>query len=874
MRAKHPRTAAKLRAPNKKSKVQRRPKTAASARLHPPEITGVALKKERLSRNQVGSPAAAPGPVADNGSRPAKTGFQHPKTELEAAIQRYIDLFDFSPIAYVTFDRMGRIEEISVTAARLLNRSRPQLVGGPFSVCVAPADTQIFLNHLSRCRSSSERVETELRLKTGDGRIFPVQLSSRPMDSFMKDGALLYQTGIIDLTERKKGEAELRQSQERYRTLFELVPIAVYACDADGVIQECNERAAELWGRRPNDNGAKQKFCGSHKIYYPDGQLMPHDKCPMARALRGEHLDPKDLEIVVEREDGERRSIIVAPRPLIDERGDIIGAINCLYDITERKRWEHSLAEAARQQHALYEFMQRRREAESVRDVCAAAVDAVMSAVVCDRASILLFDAGRRLRFVAWRGLSAHFRKMIEEYLPWQRTAKNPKPTCVADVDFADIPQPLKKAAHGEGIQAGAFVPLISDGKLVGRLTIYYNAPHVFTGNEIRLSMTIASRLALAIEAKKAEAALRESEELHRAIVSQTAVGIVHNDLKARIRYANATICQMLGYAESELIGKSIFDLTHPEDLVESKRLFRRIVRQSEPYQLEKRYLRKNGSGLWVNVSASPIRKADGKIEATVSVILDVTERKRAQQAVEEAKADLELRVTERTAALLAANKELLNEIVLRKQLEREILEISDREQRRLGQDLHDSLCQHLTAIAFMAGEIGSRMRARKQVRPDELKTISKLINEGVTEARTIARGLHPVEMDPAGFTAAIRSLLHRQSALPYRLDMPEEVPIDNPEVATHLYRIAREAVINANKHARAREIIVRMRSSRDQIELSVADDGIGISQKAGDGKGMGFHIMNYRARSIGARLEIEPAKPRGTRVSCYVPRK
>jgi len=143
-----------------------------------------------------------------------------------------------------------------------------------------------------------------------------------------------------------------------------------------------------------------------------------------------------------------------------------------------------------------------------------------------------------------------------------------------------------------------------------------------------------------------------------------------------------------------------------------------------------------------------------------------------------------------------------------------------------------------------------------------------------VTEARTIARGLHPVEMDSAGFSTAIRSLLHRQSTLPYRLDMPEEVPIDNPEVATHLYRIAREAVINANKHARARELLVRLRKSRNQIELSVTDDGVGINKMAAKGKGMGFHIMNYRARSIGARLEVEPAKPRGTRVTCYVPRK
>ena len=142
------------------------------------------------------------------------------------------------------------------------------------------------------------------------------------------------------------------------------------------------------------------------------------------------------------------------------------------------------------------------------------------------------------------------------------------------------------------------------------------------------------------------------------------------------------------------------------------------------------------------------------------------------------------------------------------------------------------------------------------------------------TEARDIARGLHPVEVDSAGLTVALRSLLHRQSKLPYRMEIDEELLIPDPAVALHLYRIAREAVINANKHARASELIVRMRSSRKHIELCVADDGVGLRKSGGDGSGMGFHIMNYRARSIGARLEISSRKQRGTCVACYLPHK
>src|SRR5439155_27345124 len=141
-----------------------------------------------------------------------------------------------------------------------------------------------------------------------------------------------------DLAERKRAEEAIRQSELRYRTLFDLVPVAVYACDADGLIQEFNQRAVELWGREPKKNDPREKFCGSFKIFSSDGRSMPHAKCPMARALKGETLKSGDLEILVERPDGSRRKVIVNPRVLRNERGKIAGAINCFYDVTERRR--------------------------------------------------------------------------------------------------------------------------------------------------------------------------------------------------------------------------------------------------------------------------------------------------------------------------------------------------------------------------------------------------------------------------------------------------------------------------------------------------------------------------------------------------------
>lgn len=143
--------------------------------------------------------------------------------------------------------------------------------------------------------------------------------------------------------DRRQAEQNLRASEELYRNLFDLVPVAVYTCDAEGLIQEFNHRAVELWGREPKKNDPNEKFCGSFKIFYPDGRFMPNGECPMARMMSGETLAPHELEILVERPDGLRRNVFAHPLALKNERGEIVGAINCLYDMTARKQAEEAL---------------------------------------------------------------------------------------------------------------------------------------------------------------------------------------------------------------------------------------------------------------------------------------------------------------------------------------------------------------------------------------------------------------------------------------------------------------------------------------------------------------------------------------------------
>lgn len=152
---------------------------------------------------------------------------------------------------------------------------------------------------------------------------------------------------LEDATERTQILETLRASEERFRTLFNLVPVAVYYCDAAGKIQNFNDRAVELWGRTPEVGDTDEQFCGSHKLFRQDGTFMPHDKCPMAEILSGKIQEVRDEEVVIERPDGSRVVVAVNIRRLEGSDGSIAGGINCFYDITERKHAEIALARLA-----------------------------------------------------------------------------------------------------------------------------------------------------------------------------------------------------------------------------------------------------------------------------------------------------------------------------------------------------------------------------------------------------------------------------------------------------------------------------------------------------------------------------------------------
>ena len=625
-------------------------------------------------------------------------------------------------------------------------------------------------------------------------------------------------------TERKHFEEKI-QRPELYRTLFDLVPVAVCVCDADGIIQEYNRRAVELWGREPGDNGQRSRFCGSYKIYYPDGRLMPHEECPMARTLRGEKLKAEDLEIIVERPDGERRHVIPAPRILTDIHRKITGAIDSLFDITEQKR-----AEAAAM-----------RLASLVRSSRDAVVAKDLNGIITDWNQGAQRIFGYKPKEIVGKSILT----LIPRERHFEESEILGRIRCGESIDHYET---IRRCKDGRLIDVSLTISPIRDqqGKIVGVSKIARNIT----------------------ERKTTERRLTEQARL----LDLTNDAIFISDMRKRIIFWNRGAKELYGYSAEEALGKVAQELLCTEFPESIGRIRKKLVRDHR-WSGELVHRCKDGSKVVVMSRWSLDRDERGKPMSILETNTDITARKKAEAALRRTKQLLEVRVRARTLELNRSNKKLEEEISRRKGLEGEILSVSDREQQRLGQELHDGLCQHLTAVAFMTRSIALRLRDHRVVDAADIEKVAELVNTAAIDTRNLSRALHRVDVDAAALVVALQDLVDREIwRTPCRLEMKPSFQINDDGAAAHLYRIAREAVINANKHAQARQIVVRLERVRKEMVLRVIDDGIGFPKELKIQQGLGYHIMKYRAQLMGGRLEIDSPQAGGTRVSCYFP--
>jgi signal transduction histidine kinase len=273
--------------------------------------------------------------------------------------------------------------------------------------------------------------------------------------------------------------------------------------------------------------------------------------------------------------------------------------------------------------------------------------------------------------------------------------------------------------------------------------------------------------------------------------------------------------------------------------------------------------------------SAAPLLDEKGEVTGSLGTFIDITERKAAEEALRDFNAKLADSVVERTTELRDTVRILENEISARRRLEGEILKLSEREQTRLGQDLHDNLGQQLAGIGMLAQVHLNRLQKEMHPSAEEAERIARFLTESISTTRNLAKSFYPVELERGGLILALLDLALRTELLSKVSCTVTADPDFRFEKATegHLYRIVQECINNALKHGKATNIQVVCATKDRFATLTVTDNGTGFAPtEAGQETGMGLHIFQYRAALIGAEITVRRGDPAGCVVTCRLP--
>jgi PAS domain S-box-containing protein len=649
---------------------------------------------------------------------------------------------------------------------------------------------------------------------------------------------------VVDITERKRAEDELRESKEQLLLALQSSKSAMFDWDVLHNRGNWNPQMAALYGFQP-----KREYITAEEwitLFHPGDVDRLRQQAEHFWAAGDEFY----FEFRTAPRNGTVKWISSHGRVARDSNGKALRMIGTHSDITDRKLGEFALSERARQQKALFHLADELHRAGSIDEVFNASLNAILDALQCNRASVLLCDDTGVMRFRSWRGLSKEYRAATDGHSAWRPGDKNPLPVCINDINTADLHDSLKAVVKKEGIGALAFIPLVSNGKLMGKFMAYFNKAHEFTPDEIDLSLTIGRQLSFAIDRRRnAEALdLARADARFRSLLDSAPDAMVVTDNAGKIILVNSQTEKVFGYKRDELLGREVetlmpirfrhHHLQHRRDFASAPR-FRAMGEGLELFGLHK-----DGREFPVEISLSPLETEHGVV--FTSAIRDITQRKAAQDEA--------------------------------RQLSARLLQMQDEERRRLARELHDSAGQTITALIMNIDQLKSEESdgARARLLSDSdtlLQNLSK-------ELRTMSHLLHPPLLDEVGLSSALQWFVDgfaQRSSIATTLELAPDFGRATPELEIAIFRIVQECLTNVHRHSGSSKAIVRLKRSQDALLLEIQDEGKGIAPEkksalSGSGPiGVGLRGMRERVVQLRGTLEIESGNT-GTTVRAMFP--
>jgi PAS domain S-box-containing protein len=784
------------------------------------------------------------------------------EAELQSVINR-------TPFMLVRCDRALHYRFVSQAYAQLVGLRQEEIVGKTIDEALGPKGLATLRPHIEQVLAG-EAVEFDAEIHFPNVGARRLHIAYRPETD--ADGNVDgWIASLLDITEQSRAV----QAREQLASIVESSGDAIVSKDLNGIVVSWNRAAEALFGYIADEVVGKPIT-----ILFP-AELLDEERKILASIRRGESLD--HYETVRQRKDGSRIDVSLSISPVRDARGVIIGASKIARDITARKRNEAVLARRADEQAALYQFTDKLYRANCLPDVYDAALDAILAALHCSRASLLRFDKDGVMRFVAWRGLSDAYRCATDGHSPWRAGDTNPEPLMI--IDAATLPDTLRTIVQQEGIGALAFIPVMAGGRLIGKFMAYYDAPREFTGEDVDLALTLARQLGFAVERMQAEHArnviegeLRElseklEAEVERRTLERDRIWNVSEDLLGVTNFdgyflsMNPAWSKLLGWTEDEIKTMHVSELRHPDDAEKSEAGRMQLAAGVPTVRMENRFRHKDGTWRWLQWTMT---EDDGLIYVAGR---HVTAEKDQADALARA---------ERQAAHLQ-KMEAIGQLT--------------------GGVAHD-FNNLLMIVSGHAQSLKNRLSEARDLRA--VQAIETAANRGENLTRQLLAFARTLPLDPTVISLpdtvqAIRDVLAgtMHVNIAFSIDVPPDtwpVRVDKSELDLALVNLAvnaRDAMPDGGTIAIYAENLrlsandAPNGTAGDYVALRIADTGCGIPPELLErvaepffttkgpekGTGLGLSQVYGLAQRSGGAMDIDSVVGRGTTVTVYLPR-
>lgn len=613
-----------------------------------------------------------------------------------------------------------------------------------------------------------------------------------------------------EIEERQRAEHALREAEGKYRSIVENTVEGIFQTTPAGRFISANPAMARLLGYTSPQELMASITSIEHQLYVNPEHFYA------LRRLFEERDVVQGFETQVYRKDRSTIWVSINARALRDVDGTVYRFEGTVEDITERKQMEEQLRES---HHFLHTIIEGMADALFVKDL---------------KGRYLMINAASA-RF---------FGQPAGEIIGKEDTAFFPPETArqIRENDRRVISTGEALTCKDQSIVNGIL-----------RTALTSKTPYRDYQGHVLGLIGIARDIT---EWEQAEDQLRENEERFRKLFKDAPIGMALVGSDYMFLNLNDAFCKMVGYTEQELMRRSFIDITHPDDVEKDVHLAGQVFAEEIPgYRLEKRYIKKGGEVIWIDLTATVIRNHEGKPLYGLAMIEDITERKRTEEQLRE-------------------SREQLRALAMR------LESVREEERARIAREIHDELGQVLTGlkmdIAWLNNQLVGTDNGTSSYRcREKLDSMSELIDSTIRSVRRIVTELRPGILDSLGLLAAVEwaaQTFQTRMGIRCQCTVPGEVAVDQTQSIT-IFRILQEALTNVARHAQASRVTIRLSKRAGTLRLEVKDNGKGMTEgDIDDTHALGLFGMRERARLLGGDLDVQTALGKGTTVRVRIP--